>query len=417
MSGAEPAGASAEAARCRSCEHHDLLGVLGLGPQPLANAFARSQELAESEPAYPLDLLFCTACSLVQLSDSVSPELLFRDYRYFSSVIAALVDHARQIAERMIRERALGPGSLVVELASNDGYLLQHYRDAGVPVLGIDPAENIAAVANERGIPTRSDFFGLELAQELVCQKRPDVVHANNVLAHVPDLNGFVDGLATLLGDRGRAVIEVPYLKRLLDDCEFDTIYHEHICYYSLTALERLLRRHGLTIESAEEIPIHGGSLRVFVGSERAVDQGEAVTALLIEERDWGVDRPEPYMEFRQQVLNLKSRLLGLLADLKRQGFRVAAYGAAAKGSTLLNTFRIGRETLDFVADASPHKQGRYVPGIGLPIVPPTRLLEDRPDFVLLLAWNFAEEILSQQRVYTDEGGRFIIPIPEPHIV
>jgi predicted TPR repeat methyltransferase len=417
VSAGEPGVPAPGPTRCRSCQHDELVGVLELGAQPLANAFASTQQLAEHEPTYPLEVLYCPACSLVQLSDSVSSELLFRDYAYFSSVIAALVEHARQIAERMVRERTLGPNSFVVELASNDGYLLQHYRDVGVPVLGIDPAENIAAVANERGIPTRSDFFGLELAEELVLEKRPDVVHANNVLAHVPDLNGFVAGLAVLLGDQGRAVVEVPYLKRLLDDCEFDTIYHEHICYYSLTAAERLLRRHRLAIEKVEQIPIHGGSLRLFVGSEGAVVPGDSVISLLAEEQAWGVDGPEPYAEFRQRVLKLKSGLRGLLSDLKDQGFRIAAYGAAAKGSTLLNTFRIGRETLEFVADASPHKQGRYMPGIALPIVPPARLLEERPDFVLLLAWNFAEEILAQQRVYTDAGGHFIVPIPEPHIV
>jgi SAM-dependent methyltransferase len=343
--------------------------------------------------------------------------MLFRDYAYFSSVIAALVEHARQIAQRMIRERNLGPDSLVVELASNDGYLLQHYRDAGVPVLGIDPAENIAAVANERGIPTRSDFFGLELAHQLASEQRPDVVHANNVLAHVPDLNGFVAGLAVLLGDHGRAVIEVPYLKRLLDDCEFDTIYHEHICYYSLTAVQRLLSRHGLAIERVEQIPIHGGSLRLFVGSERVVTPDDSVISLLAEEQAWGVDRPEPYARFREQVFELKTGLRNLLAELKGQGASIAAYGAAAKGSTLLNTFGLGRETLDFVADASPHKQGRYTPGTALEIVPPERLVEERPDYILLLAWNFADEILAQQRAYTDAGGHFIIPIPEPVVV
>ncbi|MBV9837843.1 MAG: class I SAM-dependent methyltransferase [Solirubrobacterales bacterium] len=402
---------------CRSCAHLPLDGVLSLGAQPLANAFSSSLELAEAEPVYPLDLLFCPACSLVQLSSSVSPELLFREYRYFSSVIVSLVEHARQIAQRMVRERQLGPEALVIELASNDGYLLQHYRDAGVPVLGIDPAQNIAAVANERGIPTRAEFFGPELARELAGRQRPDVVHANNVLAHVPDLNGFVEGLGVLLGDHGTAVVEVPYLKRLLDDCEFDTIYHEHICYYSLTALERLFARHGLAIENVEQIPIHGGSLRVFVGSRDTVRAGAAVREMLGEEQRWGVDGAATYQHFSEQVLVLKDELLELLAARKREGARLAAYGAAAKGSTLLNTFGIGRETLEFVADASPHKHGRYVPGVALPIVAPSQLLVSRPDYVLLLAWNFAEEILEQQRAFIEAGGRFIIPIPEPRIL
>lgn len=409
--------ASRSQPRCRSCRHGELLGVLDLGAQPLANAFEHTRELSEHQATYALEVLHCPECSLVQLSDAVSSELLFRDYAYFSSVIGALVEHARQIAERMIVERSLGPQSLVIELASNDGYLLQHYRDAGVPVLGIDPAENIAAVANERGIPTRSDFFGLELAEELVREQRPDVVHANNVLAHVADLNGFVEGLALLLGDRGQAVIEVPYLKRLLDDCEFDTIYHEHLCYYSLTAVERLLRRHRLAIETVEQVPIHGGSLRLFVASEDTVTSGETVTALLADEQAWGVDGSDPYAQFGQRVRSLRAELGELLGKLKAQGSSIAGYGAAAKGSTLLNTFGIGREILEFVADASPHKQGRYMPGIGVPIVAPARMLEDRPDYVLLLAWNFAEEIFAQQQAYSAAGGHFIIPIPAPQIV
>jgi SAM-dependent methyltransferase len=417
VSPAQPEISRQTAIPCRSCQHEGLLGVLDLGDQPLANSLAPTQEQADHQPTYPLDVLYCPACSLVQLSQHVSAEMLFRDYAYFSSVIPSLVEHARQIAERMIVERQLGPESFVMELASNDGYLLQHYHNAGIPVLGIDPAANIAAVANERGIPTRAEFFGLGLAKELVQHKRPDIVHANNVLAHVPDLNGFAAGLYLLLGDAGRGVIEVPYLKRLLDDCEFDTIYHEHLCYYSLTALDRLFRRHGLVIETVEQISIHGGSLRLFVGSERVVAPQASVLSLLEEEQAWGVDEARPYAEFRDQVAELKSQLRELLATLKERGHRIVAYGAAAKGSTLLNTFQLGRETLDFVADASPHKQGRFMPGVGLPIVAPARLLEDRPDYVVLLAWNFADEILAQQREYTEAGGRFILPIPVPQIL
>jgi hypothetical protein len=407
-----------EGVSCRSCDGSPLTGILDLGRQPLANALRRRSEVGEPEATYPLRLAFCPGCSLVQIIDSIAPEALFEDYPYFSSVSPWLVEHARRIATRMVDERALGPESLVVELASNDGYLLQHYRDAGVPVLGVEPAKNVASVAEGRGIPTHCAFFGREVAVELVAAgRRPAVVHANNVLAHVPDLNGFVAGIALLSGDHGRAVIEVPYARDLLDKCEFDTIYHEHLCYFSLTALNELFQRHDLIIEDVEKIEIHGGSLRIFAASSSVAERNESVDRLLEAERKWGVHDHETYDEFKSRVEFVKNRLKELLAGLKARGFRIAAYGAAAKGSTLLNTFGIGVETLDFVADASPHKQGYCMPGSGLAIVSPERLVESKPDYVLLLAWNFADEILEQQKGYLDLGGRFIAPIPEPRIL
>jgi SAM-dependent methyltransferase len=403
---------------CRSCGGTSLVEVLSLGRQPLANSLRRPAELGAVEPAYPLDLVLCTDCSLLQLTESIPPEDLFVEYPYFSSVIDTLVEHARVLAERMVATRELGKDSLVLEIASNDGYLLQHYRDAGVPILGIEPARNVAEVAEERGIPTRSAFFGRELARELAAEGiRPDLVHAHNVLAHVPDLNGFVEGVATLLGDRGRAVIEVPYVKDLIDKVEFDTIYHEHLCYYSLTALDRLFRRHGLLVHDVERVPIHGGTLRLFVAPAGAASESDAFRRLLEEEAGWGVEAPGAYLEFAGQVRDMGKRLRDLLGRLKAGGASIAAYGAAAKGSTLLNTFGIGADLLEFVADASPHKQGNHMPGSGLPIHPPERLLESKPDYVLLLAWNFEDEILAQQRPYREAGGYFVIPIPEPRIV
>jgi hypothetical protein len=406
------------AGTCRSCGSGELTDVLALGDQPFANALRRADELDQPEATAPLDLVLCTDCSLFQLADSVDPEILFADYKYFSSVIEALVEHARVLAERLVGELGLDPDSLVVELASNDGYLLQHYRDAGVPVLGVEPVGSIAEVAESKGIPTRSVFFGSDVAADMAAEGiQADVLHANNVLAHVPDLNGFVEGIATLLGDRGMAVVEAPYVKDMLDDCEFDTIYHEHLCYFSLTAVDRLFRRHGLAVEHVERIAIHGGTLRYFARSLATAEPDETVTDLLAEEQGWGVEEPGAYVEFAQRTMTMKEELRGLLGRLREEGASVAAYGAAAKGSTLLNTFEIGPDLLDYVVDASPHKQGLHMPGNGLPILPPSRLLEDRPDYVVLLAWNFADEILAQQREYTEQGGRFILPIPEPKVL
>lgn len=405
--------------RCRSCEHGDLRPILSLGRTPLANALLTAEQLREPEATFPLDLVFCPACALVQITETVPPEVLFREYAYLSSFSDTVVQNAEGIVRRLIGLEGLGSESLAVEIASNDGYLLQHYHHKGIPVLGIEPAANIARVArDERGIPTVCEFFGAELAAELVAGGRAaDVVHGNNVLAHVADLNGVVRGIATVLKPRGVAVIEVPYVKDLIDHCEFDTIYHEHLCYFSLTALDRLFRRHGLVIRDVERIPIHGGTLRIFASRAEWAIPGEAVKSLLAEEAAWGVDREEFYRGFGAKVERLRASLLELLGGLKAQGRRIAAYGASAKGSTLLNFFGIGADTLEFVVDRSTVKQGRYTPGTHLPILAPERVLELRPDYLLLLTWNFADEILAQQQAFRDQGGRFIIPIPECRVV
>jgi SAM-dependent methyltransferase len=405
--------------RCRSCERGDLRPILSLGRTPLANALLTAEQLREPEATFPLDLVFCPACALVQITETVPPEVLFREYAYLSSFSDTVVQNAEGIVRRLIDLEGLGSESLAVEIASNDGYHLQHYHHKGIPVLGIEPAANIARVArDERGIPTVCEFFGAELAAELVAGGRAaDVVHGNNVLAHVADLNGVVRGIAAVLKPRGVAVIEVPYVKDLIDHCEFDTIYHEHLCYFSLTALDRLFRRHGLVIRDVERIPIHGGTLRIFASRAEWAIPGEAVTSLLAEEAAWGVDREEFYRGCGAKVERLRASLLELLGGLKAQGRRIAAYGASAKGSTLLNFFGIGADTLEFVVDRSTVKQGRYTPGTHLPILAPERVLELRPDYLLLLTWNFADEILAQQQTFRDQGGRFIIPIPECRVV
>jgi SAM-dependent methyltransferase len=400
--------------QCRACGEVGIRQVLSLGDTPLANRLLTEAQLDEPEPTWPLDLAWCPECSLVQITETVPPEAMFRDYAYFSSFSDTMVSHAKTIAGRLCADRELKSDDLVVKVASNDGYLLQWYREAGIPVLGIEPARNIAEVAqNERGIPTISEFFGIELATELADEgTRADVIHANNVLAHVADLNGIVSGFEKLLKPGGMAVVEAPYLKDLIDHIEFDTIYHEHLCYFSLTALDRLFKRHGMTIVDVERLEIHGGSLRIFAMKTDVGEVKQSVIDLLAEESEW-VDNAEFYMTFGNRVEELRSKLTSMLETLRADGKRIAVYGASAKGSTLLNYFGIGQETLDYVVDRSTVKQEHFTPGTHLRIFDPEKLVEDQPDYCLLLTWNFADEILEQQKQYRENGGQFIIPIPD----
>jgi SAM-dependent methyltransferase len=402
---------------CRACDGTKLTMVLSLGETPLANSLVEPAKRAEPEPRFPLDLVLCEGCALLQITETVPPEIMFRDYRYFSSFSETMLKHAKTIADRLVKERSLGPTSLAAEIASNDGYLLKNYVAQGVPVLGIEPARNVAVVAEENGVRTIVEFFGRELGADLAAKgSRADVLHANNVMAHVPDIRGVLAGAQAFLKPDGVFVMESPYVKPMLDHCEFDTIYHEHLFYWSITALGAVAKSVGLEITDVEQLAIHGGSVRVFMQrADRPNKQPEsaAVTALLAEEQAWGVSRPETYRAFAARVGGIKEELVALLQKLKAEGKTIAAYGAAAKGSTLLNHFGIGSDVIDFVADRSTHKQGRLMPGVNIPIVAPEELTKRRPDYCLLLTWNFADEILAQQAAYREGGGKFIVPVPK----
>lgn len=403
---------------CRSCGSSHGRLVLDLGIQPLANNLLSTEDLTQTEPKFPLRVALCEACWLLQITEIIPPVDLFSEYLYFSSFSDALLKHARESVDARLGEGGLGPESFVVEIASNDGYLLKNFVAAGVPCLGIEPAANIAKVASERGIPTLNRFFSLATARSLADEGRTaDLILGNNVFAHVPDTNDFVAGLAALLKPTGRIVLEFPYACDLIEHVEFDTIYHEHVFYFTVTALAPLFRRHGLEVIHVEALPIHGGSLRFFAAHTGAHSVQPSVRQFLETERSKGVASTRYYDDFGARVRRIREDLVSLLKRLKAEGSTIAAYGASAKGSTLLNYYGIGTETLDFVADRSTAKIGRLTPGTHLPIVAADEVAKRRPDYALLLTWNFAEEILRQQQAYRDAGGRFIVPLPEVRIV
>lgn len=394
-----------------------MVVFLDLGKKPPSDRILTEAMLNKPEPFYPLEAAFCPNCSLVQILETVPPEELFLDgYQYFSSFSPTILENAKVNAISLISERNLSTDSLVVELASNDGYLLTNYAIKGIPVLGIDPAPAQARVAENNGVPTLNDFFTISLANELRQKgQRADVIHGNNVLAHVADTNGFVEGIRILLKPDGVAVLEVPYVEDLIHKCEFDTIYHEHLCYFSVTSLDYLFRNHSLFLNKVKRIPIHGGSLRLFIEPHEAVE--ESVTKLLQIERDQGVDTLEYYIDFAKKAADLKSKLRDLLMDIKSKKKTIAAYGAAAKGSTMINYADIGTEIVDFVVDRNTYKHGMYMPGKHLPVYATEKLLAEQPDYVLILAWNFADEIMRQQAEYRRRGGKFIVPVPEPKVI
>jgi SAM-dependent methyltransferase len=406
--------------RCRACGERLDHVFADLGSSPLANTYLEADELNRPEAFYPLCALVCAHCLLVQLDEYEPPESIFADYAYFSSYSTTWLQHAQSFADAASRRLGLNEKSLVVEVASNDGYLLQYFAALGIPVLGIEPAANVAAVAETRGVPTRVAFFGRQLAQELRAEGlRADLLVGNNVLAHVPDLNDFVAGLARLLAPTGTLVLEVPHLLHLVEDVQFDTIYHEHFSYFSFLSASAALERHGLVVFDVAELSTHGGSLRIFAclpGSGSGRVQA-SVKSMRNRERALGYDRLEIYETFAERVREEKRRILSVLIDAKERGMRLAAYGAPAKGNTLLNYCGIRGDFIDFTTDLNPRKQGRFLPGSHIPIRSPDEIERTRPDLLFILPWNLKDEIIEQMSVIRDWGGRFLVRTPGLEVV
>jgi SAM-dependent methyltransferase len=404
--------------QCRSCGHRGLDPVLDLGVTALVDTLVTADRLNGPENKHPLQVGFCPECALMQVLDTVPPEEVFHEeYTYYASFSTSWLAHCRDNALKQIDRFKLNDKSLVVELASNDGYLLKNYVEKGIPVLGIDPCKGPVAAALKINVPTMHAFFTLELAKKLASEgKKADVVHANNVMAHVADTNGFIAGIATILKDHGSLVTESPYVKDLIDHCEFDTIYHEHLCYYGVTSLKNLYARHGLYINDIERIGTHGGSIRQYVSKQPG--ESDTVKRLLADEEKVGINRFGAYYQsFGTRVETIKRQMLEILHGLKAQGKRVAAYGASAKGSTMLSYLGAGPDLIEFVVDKNVHKHGKFMPGLHNPIFDVTAIAEKKPDYMLLLVWNLRDEILKQQEAFRKAGGKFIIPIPTPTIV
>ena len=399
--------------RCRSCGGTTLDSILDFGLSPVADRLLRPDQLHEAPRRFPLLLAMCADCSLVQLTESLDPGFLFGDeYPYLSSVVELVVANAGENVREVLEGDWLEDDGWVLEVASNDGYLLQHFEETSVQILGVDPALPAVTAARQRGIPTLHDFFSSELAERILAERGPaHAIFANNILAHVRDLNGFTRGLKTLLHPRGCLRVEVPYAHCMVTELEFDTIYHQHLCYFSVATLQKLFARHGLRIQKVQQLGIHGGSLRLTV--THGTEDGESLKELLAFEVRRGVNKLETYHAFSKRAATLVKELKSYLTDLKGEGYKIAAYGAAAKGTTLLHFADIDRSLLEYVVDRNVFKHGRYLDGPALEILPPHHLIDARIEFALLLAWNHADEIIAQNQDYLETGGRFIVPIPE----
>jgi len=404
--------------RCRFCDAPLIQVVADLGSSPLANSYLEPADLQRAEAFYPLCAYVCDRCFLVQLPEFEAPEAIFSDYAYFSSYATSWVEHARRYVEQMTERFAIGPAHRVLEIASNDGYLLRWFVERGVPVLGIEPARNVAEAAIAAGIPTRVAFFGAETARALKSEGfAADLIAANNVLAHTPRLNDFVAGLKIALAPSGVATLEFPHLVRLIDENQFDTIYHEHFSYFSFTTVRRIFAAHGLELFDVEELPTHGGSLRIYARHAGGGEPHARVAELLRRESALGVETLDYYASFAERVRETKRRLLDFLIGARRQRKTVVGYGAPAKGNTLLNYCGVRGDFLEYTVDKSPHKQGRFLPGTRIPIHAPERLRETRPDYVLILPWNLRHEIVADWASVRSWGGRFVVAIPETRVL
>lgn len=405
--------------QCRLCHSPLRTTFVDLGMSPLCESFLPADQINQMEPFFPLHALVCEKCFLVQLQEYVKPEHIFTEYAYFSSYSSSWVEHARRYCEMITRRFDLGAKSEVFELASNDGYLLQHFLPLGVPVTGIEPAANVAEVARKKGIKTLVEFFGVTLAQRLVSEgRRADLIVGNNVLAQVPDLNDFVAGMQILLAPSGVITLEFPHLERLIEENQFDTIYHEHFSYFSLVTIERMAARHKLRVFDVEQLPTHGGSLRVYLCHlDAGHAKSRAVDTLLAHERRVGFEKIEIYRRFSEQVHQTKRRLLLFLITCKEQGAKICGYGAPGKGNTLLNYCGVGTDFLDFTVDRNPYKHGRYTPGMHIPIHPVEAIDKAKPDYLFILPWNLKKEIIVQMRHVGEWGCKFIVPIPQVHVL
>ena len=406
------------AGSCRFCDTQLTHSFCDLGMSPMSNSFVTSERLNAMEPFYPLHAFVCENCFLVQLDEFESPEKIFSDYVYFSSYSESWLEHCKAYTELMTERLGLDADSQVIEIASNDGYLLQYFAKRGIPVLGVEPAANVAAAAIDKGIATLVKFFGVETATEMRdAGQQASLLLGNNVLAHVPDINDFVAGMKILLLPDGVITMEFPHLAKLIEFNQFDTIYHEHFSYLSLLSVEKIFKANGLQIFDVDELPTHGGSLRIYARHDSDEAVTENIIALRQAEQDAGLDSLSTYAAFRDRVEATKRRLLEFLITAKSEGKRVAAYGAPAKGNTLLNYCGIRQDFIDFTVDRSLAKQGQYLPGTHIPVFAPEKIDESRPDYVLILPWNIRDEIIGKMGHIRDWGGKFVVPIPSVEVI
>jgi len=409
-----------EQSTCRNCGNSLTYTFADLGASPLCNELVQPEKINKGQQTYPLHAYVCEECFLVQIGTGISPQEIYADYTYFSSYSDSWLDHSKQYVQEMTSNFNINPDCFVMEIASNDGYLLQYFKDKNIPILGIEPSGTVAKAAKEKGIPTEEVFFGKQTAEEIKSEYRSaDLILGNNVLAHVPGIHDFMDGLEVVLSEDGIMTFEFPHLMQLVENNQFDTIYHEHFFYYSLHAVKTLFKKHGFKIFDVHQLPTHGGSIRIFItrAANKNYEINRRVTELLSEERMKGYLDVEFYTKFGERIKQTKRALLSLLTELKNKGKSIAGYGAPGKGNTLLNYCGIGTDFIDYTVDRSPHKQGHYLPGSLMPVHRPDKIRETKPDYILILPWNLKDEIMTQMDDVQEWGAKFIVPIPQPKVI